>query len=123
MTSGFWARRGWPAATIGLGMVMLGACAQPVPPGAPECSPHAAPVATGVRMLLSFREPVEGDDPPFVDALQRHAQACVRHVTRVSPTVHVYLFTGVTDATLLRQRLLDWPLVRDAVPDARLKAH
>lgn len=122
MSSGFWASRGWPAA-IGLGMAMLGACAQPVPAGVPECSASAAPAATGVRMLLSFREPADGHAPSIVDALQRHAQACVRHVSSVSPTVHVYVFTGVADASLLRQRLLAWPLVRDAVPDARVKAH
>lgn len=105
-----------------LGMALLGACAQPVPPPMPDCS-AATPSTASLRLLLSFHEPIAGDAPATLAQLQRHSQACVSHVASVSPTLHAYVFTGVTDAEWLRQRLLGWPLVRDAVPDDRARAH
>ena len=104
-----------------LGMALLGACAQPVPPVVPDCSAAAAPSAASLRMVLSFQQPVAGDAPETLAQLQRHSQACVRYAASVSPTVHAYVFTGVSDATLLRQRLLGWALVREAVVDQRLR--
>jgi hypothetical protein len=44
-------------------------------------------------------------------------------VSSVSPSLHVYRFSGAADAVLLRQRLLAWPLVQDVVPDAMLRPH
>lgn len=107
----------------GLGMALLGACAQSAPPAVPDCRAAVAPAAASLRMVLSFGQPVVADAPETLAQLQRHSQVCVRHAASVSPTVHAYVFTGVSDAALLRRRLLDWTLVREAVVDARLTGH
>lgn len=112
-----------------LGSALLGACAQPaavialpapasvVPPA--TCDPQAA----GTRWLLRFHQPVAGEAADVVQQLQAHSGVCVRHAAAVAPASHAYVFGhGLTPAQL-RQRLLAWPLVQDAQPDERLRAH
>ena len=113
---------GWHAGLLGAALALLAGCAQTMPV-APDCGAAVVPEPQALRLLLSFHAPVDADAPETLAALQHHAQACVRHVATVSPSVHAYVFTGVTDATTLRQRLLQWPALRDAVPDARVRAH
>ena len=40
-----------------LGMALLGACAQPVPPVVPDCSAAAAPSTASLRMVLATTRP------------------------------------------------------------------
>lgn len=105
-----------------LASVLLGACAQPVPPAAPACGATTVPSKSVLRMVLSFREPLDGAAPDTLAQLQRYSGLCVRYAASVSPQVHVYLFPGDVDAATLRQRLTGWSRVRDAVPDQRTRA-
>lgn len=87
----------------------------------PVCPPAAQAVPDGVRMVVSFRQAVSAEAPETLRQLQVHAGACVGHIASISPTVHVFGFSGVRDPALLGQRLRAWPLVQDAVPDARVQ--
>lgn len=111
-----WCRAGaglWSAA-------LLSACAQTA---APTCDSASAAPAAALRVIVQFREPVAGGAPQTLQQLQTLSQGCVWPVSSVSPSLHVYRFSGVADAALLRQRLLAWPLVQDVVPDATLRRH
>jgi hypothetical protein len=109
-----WLRR----AALCLSAAALSACAQPA--AAPAgCDPGD----NGHRWLLRFAQPVSGDAPAVLQQLQVHSQGCVRHAASVSPTLHAYVFAPGMTAAQLRQRLLAWPLVQDAQPDQRLRAH
>lgn len=103
-----------------LSATLLSACAQTV---APTCDPAAVAPAAALRVIVQFREPVNGDAPQTLQQLQALSQGCVWPVSSVSPRLHVYRFSGVADAVLLRQRLLAWPLVQDVVPDAKARPH
>jgi hypothetical protein len=100
--------------------VLLSACAQTAPQA---CDPAAVAPAAALRAIVQFREPVSGDAPQTLQQLRAFSQACVWPVSSVSPSLHVYRFSGAADAVLLRQRLLAWPLVQDVVPDAMLRPH
>ncbi len=99
-------------------LLMLSACAQTAP--ATACPTAGA--APAWQAMVLFREPVQGRDPSVLQQLQGLSQACVEPVTSVSPTLHAYRFSGVASVDLLRQRLLQWPLVRDVQADGRVRA-
>ncbi len=115
-------RWGWHGVWVGL-TALIGACAQTPPPCAPSGVAASAEFATALRVMVLFREPVAGDASPTLQQLQTLSRGCVEPVSSVSPSLHVYRFTGVADVALLRQRLLSWPLVQDVVLDAKVRAH
>lgn len=105
-------------AVVGLSAALLSACAQTVPPG---CVSASEVSAAPLQVIVQFREPVAGDGPQTLQQLQTLSQGCVQPVSSVSPTLHVYRFTGVAGVALLRQRLLAWPQVQAVVPDMKLQ--
>lgn len=105
--------------SAGLAATVLVGCVQTLPPQA--CAPSAQAPQASVRLLVSFRQATTGDAPDILRQLQHHSQACVGYLSSVSPTLHVYSFSGAGDAPRLRQRLLAWSAVLDAVPDERAK--
>lgn len=111
-----------PARAMGLAMALLplAGCLQTLPQ--PACLPAAQAAQSSLRMVVSFRQAVNGDAPETLQQLQAHAGACASYLSSVSPTLHVYGFSGASDPALLSQKLRTWPLVLDAVPDARARA-
>lgn len=105
---------------LGLGATLLSACAQTVPPQ-PACPP-AAQSAAAVRVMVVFDRATVGGAPETLQRLRAHGQACVSHLSSVSPTVHVYAFAGIADVAALRQNLRTWAAVRDVVPDDKARA-
>ena len=96
---------GWGAA-----VVLLGACAQ-TPPVCPGNG------MADLRVMVRFQAPVADAGGDTLQRLQALSQGCVQAVSSVSPTVHVYRFSGVAGLPLLRQRLLAWSAVQDVQPD------
>ena len=99
--------------------VSLAACAQPLT--SPLRCNAAAPTAGSQRVLVSFRQATVADAPAVIDQLQTLAGACVRPVSSVSPTLHVYVVDGPVDVALLRARWLSWPAVRDVEADVLMR--
>jgi len=102
-------------------LLSLAGCLQTLPQ--PVCPSTAQAAQGSIRMMVSFRQAVNGQAPETLQQLQAHAGACASYLSSVSPTLHVYGFSGVSDPALLSQKLRAWPLVQDAVPDARARAH
>jgi|GEM_PF-3773169 len=109
---------GW---SLGLAVTMLSGCVQTLPQQV--CPPSADAPQASVRMMVSFRQATAGDAPDVLRQLQHHGKGCVSHLSSVSPTLHVYSFSGAGDAPTLRLNLRAWSAVLDAVPDERVKAH
>ena len=99
--------------------VSLAACAQPLT--SPLRCDAAAPAAGGQRVLVSFRQATVADAPAVIGQLQNLAGACVRPVSSVSPTLHVYVVDAPVDMAVLRARWLSWPAVRDVEPDVLMR--
>lgn len=104
-------RDGCAKALLAAAGLLLAACSHT----APVCDPSSA---DGLRVMLRFREPVDGQSTQTLRQLQDLGQTCVQAVGSVSPTIHVYRFAGASDLAVLRQRLLTWPVVLDVQPDA-----
>ena len=99
--------------------VSLAACAQPLT-STLRCS-TAAPTAGGQRVLVSFRQATVANAPAVIEQLQNLAGACVRPVSSVSPTLHVYVVSGSVDMVVLRARWLTWAAVRDVEADVLMR--
>jgi hypothetical protein len=97
----------------------LAACGQSVV-SAPRCG-AASPSAAGPRVLVSFRQATVADAPAVIEQLQALAGTCVRPVSSVSPTMHVYVVSGTVDMAVLRVRLLTWAAVRDVEADVLIR--
>ncbi|WP_291009757.1 hypothetical protein [Hydrogenophaga sp.] len=97
----------------------LAACGQPVV-SSPRCG-AASPTAAGQRVLVSFRQATVADAPAVIEQLQTLAGACVRLVSSVSPTLHVYVVSGPVDMAVLRARWLTWAAVRDVEADVLIR--
>ncbi len=105
---------------IALASLPLVGCLQTLPQ--PVC-PSVVQAAQGsVRVMVSFRQPVNGEAAATLQQLQTRAGVCATYLSSVSPSVHVYEFQGVRDPAALSQKLRAWPLVQDVVPDARARA-
>lgn len=102
---------------LAVAVLPLTGCLQTLPQ--PACPPTAQ---DSVRMMVSFRHAVHAEAPETLMQLQAHTGACVTHLSSVSPTLHVYGFSGASDPVRLGQRLRAWPAVQDAVPDVRARA-
>lgn len=96
----------------------LAACGQPL--AAPQRCDGAAPAQ---RVLVSFRQATQADASAVIEQLQTRAGACVRPVSSVSPTLHVYLVSGPADIAVLRERWLAWPAVLAVEADALMRRH
>lgn len=109
------------ALCLALAGLPLTGCLQTLPQ--PVC-PSAAQASQGsVRTMVSFRQAVDGGAAATLQSLQAHAGACATYLSSVSPTVHVYEFSGLSDPAALSQKLRTWSLVRDAVPDTKARPH
>lgn len=97
----------------------LAACGQPAA-STLRCE-AAWPAASGQRVLVSFRQATVADAPAVIEQLQALAGACVRPVSSVSPTLHVYLVSGSVDTAMLRARWLSWAAVRDVEADLLIR--
>jgi hypothetical protein len=93
-------------------------------PQIPACG-AAEPVAVkpSLRLMVGFRMATAGDSPAVVEQLQSRANACVRYVSSVSPTLHVYVVTGDADVQAVRQQLLQWSAISQVDADARMDKH
>lgn len=105
---------------LAVAVLPLTGCLQTLPQ--PACPPAALAAQDSLRMMVSFRHAVHAEAPETLMQLQAHAGACATHLSSVSPTLHVYEFSGVRDPAALSQKLRTWSLVRDAVPDVRARA-
>lgn len=108
------------AGLVCAGAGLLGACAQPVAPGpaAAACAPSLDAAVKEIRVLVRFRQPVDGASADVVQRLQQ-AGGCVSWRASASPTLHTYSFAGVGDVDRLRENLLSWPWVLDVVVDQK----
>lgn len=111
-----------PVWLLGLTATLLSACAQPLPLPM-VCPPAVQPAAGEVRMMVLLRQPTAGDASATISQLQDRVRACVRYLSSVSPSLHVYAIVGGGDAETLRQNLRAVPIVQDAVPDQKAQAH
>lgn len=103
--------------------LLLGACAQAGAPADASCDAASVAGVPALRVLIGFTQPVDGASQSVVRQLQTHSQGCVLPLSSVSPTLHVYQFTGVEGIDRLRQRLQAWPLVQSVAPDGRVQPH
>lgn len=116
------ARRRLLGAGAGLMLaVSLAACGQPATT-ALRCD-GVAPSGPSQRVLVSFRDPTVANAPAVIDKLQSLAGACVRPVSSVSPTLHVYVVSTAVDISVLRTRWQQWPAVRAVEADVLVKRH
>ena len=99
--------------------VSLAACGQPVASKL-RCDADA-PAAPGQRVLVSFREATVSNAPAVIEKLQTLAGACLRPVSSVSPTLHVYVVNTAVDISVLRTRWQQWPAVRAVELDVLVK--
>jgi hypothetical protein len=99
----------------------LAACLQTLPN--PVCPPSAQTAQGSVRVMVGFQQAVQGASPQVLEQLQRHAGACVTYLSSVSPSVHVYQFSGVTDPAALDTKLRAWSQVQQVVPDNKVRSH
>lgn len=109
------------AAALCASTCWLAACAQPLlpDPAASTCARSPA-AADALRVVVAFRQPVEGASPAVLTRLQQQGGACAAtFVSSVSSTVHTYSFAGVGDPARLRQNLLSWPLVQAVEVDQK----
>lgn len=108
------------AGLVCAGAGLLGACAQPVTtgPAAAACTPSQAPASTDIRVMVRFRQPVDGASADVMQRLQQ-AGGCVSWRASASPTLHTYSFAGAGDVDRLRENLLSWPWVLDVVVDQK----
>lgn len=99
---------------------LLGACAQPAVPGpaAAACTPSLSAASTEIRVMVRFRQPVDGASADVMQRLQQ-AGGCVSWRASASPTLHTYSFAGVGDVDRLRENLRSWPWVLDVVVDQK----
>jgi len=108
----------WTGGALLVGL-SLAACSQPVT-STLRCD-AASPIAAGQRVLVSFRQATVPDAPAVIERLQALAGACVRPVSSVSPTLHVYVVGGLVDMAVLRARWLSWEAVRDVEADVLIR--
>jgi hypothetical protein len=73
--------------------------------------------------MVGFRMATAGDSPAVLEQLQSRTSACVRYVSSVSPTLHVYVVTGGADVQAVRQQLLQWSAISQVDADARMDKH
>ena len=99
--------------------VSLAACGQPAA-SVLRCD-TAAPMSSAQRVLVSFRVVTVPDAPAVIEKLQTLASACVRPVSSVSPTLHVYVVDTAIDVSVLRTRWQQWPAVLAVEPDVLVK--
>lgn len=94
-------------------LVGLSACA--VPPAVPP-----APL----RVLIEYREPIDGAAPALLARLERRAGVSIHYAAPVSATLHAYRLSCPADdpdcATVIRSLRRD-PDVRDISPDQARK--
>jgi hypothetical protein len=76
-----------------------------------------------LRLMVGFQMATTGDSPAVVEQLQSRTSACVRYVSSVSPTLHVYVVTGAGDVQTVRQQLLQWSAISQVDADARMDKH
>jgi hypothetical protein len=87
----------------------------------PDCGVNGQNAAQpSLRLLVSFRVDTVGDALEVVEQLQYRAKACVRFVSSVSPTLHVYSVVGGADAQTVRTKWLQWPAVARVDVDERM---
>jgi hypothetical protein len=97
----------------------LAACGQPVS-STQGCDAGQANSGSQ-RVLVSFRQPTSGNAPSVIAQLQDRSGACVRWLSSVSPTLHVYAVSGSLDLPGLRARWLPWQAVQAVEADALVK--
>lgn len=73
---------GFRAAAALFGLGVLSACVAP-----------AAPPQSGVRLLIEFREPVDGAGPDLLARLASQSGASIRHISSASSQLHAYELT------------------------------
>lgn len=105
--------RNWAVAALCVGVGLVGACAQTglaqAQAGCPSDAPH-------LRVLVHFRQAIDGPSAEVLQGLRLHSDACVTFVNSVSPSIHTYAVSA-GDPVRLRQNLLLWPSVLDVVVD------
>jgi hypothetical protein len=105
-------------------VLSVSACSHPRPQN-PACAVNDQRTAQqpSLRVMVSFRSSTAGDAPEVIEQLQSRANACVRYVSSVSPTLHVYAVTGYADVPTVRQQWLQWPAISGVDADARMDKH
>ena len=84
--------------------------------GAAACA--SSPATTSVRVLIEFREPVDGAAADLLSRLQWRSGVAIRYATAVSAKLHAYLLSCPADhcvaaiAALRRE-----PAILDITPD------
>lgn len=108
-------------------VLMLAACGHPSQAGAqPQAGCEAAPgqpASASMRLLVGFRNLTAGDASHTLEQLHQLSGACVRYLSSVSPTVHVYEVSGVNDLAAVRAKWLAAPGILAVESDVRGKAH
>ena len=91
--------------------VLIGAAACSSPPAAPQ---------TTFRILIEFKNPVDGAAPELLSRLKTISDVSIRYVAPVSPKLHTYILVcpvGTPPCDAAIQALRKDPSVMDVSPD------
>jgi len=121
MKTAFFCRCRTGALWLALAWLPLTGCLQTLP--SPACGPTAQDGTDSLRVMIAFRQPVQGEAASTLEQLRARSGACVVHVSSVSAALHTYEFQGVRDAAGLTRALRTWDLVQGVTPDARVRRH
>jgi hypothetical protein len=117
-------RLAWILATGWMLGLSLTACshAQPQIPACETGEPGGVKQPS-LRLMVGFQTATAGDSTAVIEQLQSRTGACVRFVSSVSPTLHVYVLAGAADTQTVRQQLLQWSAISQVDADARMDKH
>jgi len=88
--------------------------------GAAACSSSPAALQTTFRILIEFKQPVDGAAPDLISRLERISDVSIRYVAPVSPKLHTYVLAcpvGAPPCDAAIQALRKDPAVLDISPD------
>jgi len=88
--------------------------------GAAACSSPPAALQTTFRILIEFKNPVDGAAPDLISRLETLSDASIRYVAPVSPKLHTYVLVcpmGTPPCDAAIQALRKDPAVLGISPD------
>jgi len=88
--------------------------------GAAACSSSPAAEQTTSRIMIEFKNPVDGAAPDLLLRLERISDSSIRYVAPVSPKLHTYVLTcpvGAPPCDAAVRALRKDPAVLDISPD------